>query len=141
MKAYKKSPGGLVVIGAILLASCLSTASAQSTTISVEAGPIWSQSDASTKCPQVAKENGGVWNGQWKTTVPGRMSVCEIRLSRSRGRSVTEAIEAGPIWNQADANKKCAQLATENGGVWNGQWKTTVPGRMSVCEIRFPSRS
>jgi hypothetical protein len=30
----------------------------------------------------VAKTNGGTWNGQWQTTVPGKMSVCEVRLLR-----------------------------------------------------------
>jgi len=83
--------------------------------------------------------NGGAWNGQWRTTVPGRISICEIRLP-SRGNSVVEAVEAGPIWSQADANKKCPEVAKANGGVWNGQWRTTVPGRMSVCEIRLSAR-
>jgi hypothetical protein len=109
---------------------------AQSKTISVEAGPIWSQADAERKCPQVAKANGGTWNGQWRTTVPGRMSVCELRLP-SRDRYVVEAIEAGPIWSQSGAEKKCPEVATANGGTWNGQWRTTVPGRMSVCEVRL----
>jgi hypothetical protein len=112
-------------------------ASTQSRTIAVEAGPIWNQADAEKKCSEVAKANGGVWNGQWRTTVPGRMSVCELRLSSS-GKDVVEAVEAGPIWNQADAKKKCSELAKANGGVWNGKWRTTVPGRMSVCELRLP---
>jgi hypothetical protein len=111
---------------------------AQTRTISVEAGPIWSQSDAQKKCPEVAERNGGTWNGQWRTTVPGRMSVCELRLPPSSGRYVVEVIEAGPIWNQPDAQKKCPEVAERNGGTWNGQWRTTVPGRMSVCEVRLP---
>lgn len=41
----------------------------------VDAGPIWSNDDAQTKCPTVCENNGG-WNGQWTTTVPGIMSVC-----------------------------------------------------------------
>ena len=127
--------------GAVLLGLTLPRAgSAQSSTISVEAGPIWSQSDAEKRCPEVAKANGGVWNGQWRTTVPGKMSVCELRVAPSRGRSVVEAIEAGPIWSHSDAEKKCPEVAKANGGAWNGQWQTTVPGRMSVCSIRLPSR-
>ena len=112
------------------------TASAQTRTIAIEAGPIWSQSDAQMKCPKVAKANGGVWNGQWRTTVPGRMSVCELTFPPSSGKYVVEAIEAGPIWNQTDAERKCPDVAKANGGTWNGQWRTTVPGSMSVCEIR-----
>ncbi|MGA8385076.1 MAG: mannan-binding lectin, partial [Candidatus Cybelea sp.] len=111
-----------------------SAAWAQTRTISVEAGAIWNQADAQRKCPEVAKANGGTWNGQWRTTVPGRMSVCELRLPPSNGRYVVEVIEAGPIWSQSDAEKKCPEVAKANGGTWNGQWQTTVPGRMSVCE-------
>lgn len=112
---------------------------AQSRTVNLEAGPIWSQVDAQSKCPGVAKANDGVWTGQWQTTVPGRMSVCEVRL-RSKERSVVESVEAGPIWNQMDAQKKCPDVAKRNGGAWTGQWKTTVPGQMSVCELRFPRK-
>ena len=114
-----------------------SAAWAQTRTISVEAGAIWNQADAQRKCPEVAKANGGTWNGQWRTTVPGRMSVCELRLPPSNGRYVVEVIEAGPIWSQSDAEKKCPEVAKANGGTWNGQWQTTVPGRMSVCEVRL----
>lgn len=41
----------------------------------VQAGPIWSNSDAQQKCAQTCKSKGG-WNGNWTTTVPGEMSVC-----------------------------------------------------------------
>jgi hypothetical protein len=127
-----------LAVGAALL--CLappSAASAQTKTIAVEAGPIWSQADAEKKCPEVAKLNGGVWNGRWQTTVPGRMSVCELGLPPWNGKYVVKAFEAGPIWSQTDAEKKCAEVAKVNGGVWNGQWRTTVPGKMSVCELRL----
>jgi hypothetical protein len=129
-----------LTVGAALLGLALpSIVWAQSRTVDVEAGPIWSQSGAESKCPEVAKANGGTWNGHWRTTVPGRMSVCEIRLSRPSGKYVTKSVEAGPIWNQSNAEKKCPEVAKANGGTWNGQWRTTVPGRMSVCEIRLPS--
>jgi hypothetical protein len=65
------------------------------------------------------------------------MSVCELRLSPSKEIKVVEPIEAGPIWSQSDAEKKCPEVARKNGGTWNGQWRTTVPGSMSVCEIRL----
>ena len=41
-------------------------------------------------------------------------------------------IEAGPIWNDEDAQQKCPDVCEEHGG-WNGQWKTIIPGKMSVC--------
>jgi hypothetical protein len=121
------------------LVSAAAAASGQTRTVNVEAGPIWSQADAEKKCAQAANSSGGVWSGQWRTTVPGRMSVCEIRLRSSKNDYVVEAIEAGPIWSQTDAEKKCPEAARVHGGVWNGQWRTTVPGRMSVCELRLPA--
>lgn len=124
-------------LAALLCAVWPSAAMAQTRTITVEAGPIWSQSDAERKCPGVAKANGGVWTGNWRTTVPGRMSVCELRLP-SRDGNVVENVEVGPIWNQMDAQSKCPDAAKANGGAWTGQWHTTVPGRMSVCELRLP---
>lgn len=54
----------------------------------------------------------------------------------SMGKASKRAVEAGPIWNQADANKKCPRIAAQNNGTWTGQWWTTVQGRMSVCEIQ-----
>lgn len=42
----------------------------------VEAGPIWGDQHAAERCPQVCASLGG-WNGQWWTTVPGEMSVCQ----------------------------------------------------------------
>jgi len=46
-------------------------------TLTLEAGPISSNSDANTKCPNRCNPLNMDWNGQWWTTVPNRMSVCE----------------------------------------------------------------
>jgi hypothetical protein len=127
----------LNLAAALLCLVLPSAAWAQNRTISVEAGAIWNQADAQRKCPEVATANGGTWNGQWRTTVPGRMSVCELRLPPSNGRYVVEVIEAGPIWSQSDAEKKCPEVAKAHGATWTGQWRTTVLGRMSVCEVRL----
>ncbi len=59
---------GLFVIVGML--SSIGTALA----FDVNAGPIWSNADAQTKCPTVCTKLA--WNGQWTTTVPGRQSVC-----------------------------------------------------------------
>ncbi|WP_066797168.1 mannan-binding lectin [Sphingomonas soli] len=108
----------------------------------IEVGPIWNQRDAETKCANKARELRGTWNGQWRTTVQGRMSVCSIDTGRGGpgggwDRGSTRNVEVGPIWNQADAENKCRNKARELRGEWTGQWSTTQPGRMSVCEIRF----
>ncbi len=44
----------------------------------VQAGPIFSNSDAKQKCPSACSGSSSLytWNNQWKTTVEGVMSVC-----------------------------------------------------------------
>ena len=111
----------------------------------VEAGPIWNDIDAKMKCPRAASAAGAKWTGQWWTTVPGQMSVCQITRdagwnsggggSGGGGKS-KNTVDAGPIWNDIDAKMKCPRAASSVGAAWTGQWWTTVPGRMSVCEIK-----
>lgn len=48
-----------------------------------------------------------------------------------------QKLNAGPLWNNRDAGQKCPGLCGANGGKWTGQWSTTVPGKMSVCECAF----
>jgi hypothetical protein len=54
--------------------SCLSAQ-----TRDIEAGPIWNNDDAQTKCPNVCQQQGAQWTGQWVTTVQGKMSVCNCK--------------------------------------------------------------
>jgi hypothetical protein len=58
----------------------------------IKAGPIWNNEDAQVKCPVAAAAVGGEWNGQWRTTVWGKESVCGINKNSSRkgvnGRNV-----------------------------------------------------
>jgi hypothetical protein len=98
----------------------------------IPVGPIWNQADAEKKCERVAAQVGGKWTGHWKTTAPGEMSVCNIAEKPS---SKARNVDAGPIWNQADAELKCPVVAYAVRGRWTGQWVTTEQGRMSVCEI------
>jgi hypothetical protein len=44
-------------------------------------------------------------------------------------------VDAGPIWNNFDAQQKCPSVC---GGAekWDGNWKTTQPGTMSVCSCK-----
>jgi hypothetical protein len=93
----------------------------------MEAGPIWNQGEAASKCAAACKLT---WNGQWTTTVAGKMSVCGA-TNDAPHKPAKGDVKVGPIWNQDDATKKCpAGLAKIK---WNGQWTTTVPGKMSVC--------
>lgn len=47
----------------------------------------------------------------------------------------TRLVNAGPIWDQQDAQAKCPVAAYAVNGRWTGQWRTTREGQMSVCEI------
>ncbi len=94
--------------------------------IAVDAGPIWNQKDAESKCPNVC--SGLKWNGQWTTTQEGVMSVC--------GTTAGVSIPVGPIWDNDDAKTKCQpQLKKAR---WNGTWTTTEEGKMSVCGCNPP---
>lgn len=95
------------------------------TGVNLEAGPIWNNDDAKRKCPEAC--GGYTWNGQWRTTVNGAMSVCGCVPAKV-------ALEAGPIWNNGDAQGKCGSTCQQAGRSWTGQWWTTVQGEMSVCE-------
>lgn len=46
----------------------------------------------------------------------------------------TRDVEAGPIWHQLDAQGKCPTVCVP--GRWTGHWRTTVQGRMSVCQCQ-----
>lgn len=138
------------ILPALILSLALATA-AQAEPYNVEAGPLWNDSDAQRKCPQVCSGLGAKWNGQWHTTRQGEMSVCSCDKEHSGQAgggqsgggqsggghsSAGRAIEAGPLWNDSDAQNTCPNLCFSYGLKWSGQWKTTVPGQQSVCDCR-----
>lgn len=55
------------------------------------------------------------WNGQWTTTIEGKMSVCGTAYGN---------FDAGPIWDQADAEKKCPAITKTT---FAGSWTNTPP--------------
>ena len=122
-----------------------------------DAGPIWDQAHANRKCPLIATNNKGVWTGNWRKVGANNQSVCQIRVE-SNGKPVVKSettyvplpkptpaapvsnvreIFAGPIWDQAQANKKCQLVAANNKGVWTGKWRKTGPNHNSLCSVRF----
>ncbi|MCB9638929.1 MAG: mannan-binding lectin [Myxococcales bacterium] len=64
-------------LGLVLAAAILFSGEAQARDFN--AGPIWSNSDAKRKCPRVCAAHRYKWNGQWRTTIRGKMSVCGCR--------------------------------------------------------------
>ncbi len=127
----------LAILAALMLAAaCQTTAPPQARNFN--AGPIWNQDDANAKCPIVAIAVAGHWNGQWVTTVPNEMSVCGIEGAAAVSTPPAgegRAFFAGPIWDNDDAQAKCAVVAAAVGGAWRGHWWTTKLGEMSACMI------
>ncbi len=42
--------------------------------------PIWSNKDAHMKCPVRCNAAHSTWTKHWKTTVPGKVSICKCQL-------------------------------------------------------------
>ena len=120
----------------LLIVSVAFTFASNALALDVEAGPIWNNDDAKAKCPVAAQVYDSTWNGQWVTTVPGRMSVCGTDLSVKPKIGTPGDAFAGPIWNNEDAKAKCPVAAAAANAAWNGQWTTTVQGKMSVCGLK-----
>ncbi|MFI5843038.1 nuclear transport factor 2 family protein [Catenuloplanes sp. NPDC051500] len=107
--------------------------------VTVPAGPLWSNVHAQEVGPMIAAAHFGRFTGQWRTMVPGVMSVVEIELegTPSGDTEFTMDVPAGPIWNHEDAKEKCPAICASYGGRWNGHWTTVVPGRFSVAGCTF----
>ena len=63
--------------------------------------------------------------------------------SHPADEEVTIDVEAGPIWDNDHAQKRCPELLEEwlkanpdKGAEWTGNWTTTIFGKMSVCNFR-----
>lgn len=110
-------------------------------TVQIPCGPIWNDEDAKKKCPIICAAHLGEWNGEWKTVVDCRMSICECVMDTEREGSKELLIDvvAGPIWNDEDAKEKCPIVCASYGGEWTGEWKTPEEtwGVMSICQCKI----
>ncbi|MEN8160059.1 MAG: hypothetical protein ABFS41_08315, partial [Myxococcota bacterium] len=84
------------------------------TTASVEAGPIWSGTDAKTKCPSVIRAIR--WGGQHGASTCG---------CRAGVRSATVNVQVGSL-DASQARERCTAACGQV--AWTGQWWTTLPG-------------
>ena len=59
----------------------------------------------------------------------GIFGVCAAEINQP----LPNEIQAGPIWNEGDAQAKCPNVCAQARQPWSGLWRTTVWGQMSVC--------
>ncbi len=78
----------------LLVTGNKSRSDAQKESFDAEAGPINSNDHAKKRCPEVLaawlEANPGCeaeWTGNWATTVPGEMSVCNIRIKKAPSKT------------------------------------------------------
>jgi len=93
------------------------------------------QADAIKKCPDVCSKANGYWNLQWRTTEPGKMSVCGCLMSS------TDDVAPKVIKDDAEAANVCPKVCSDdNGRVWdNKEWKTVHDGKLSLCRCKGAS--
>ena len=99
--------------------------------VDIDAGPIWNDGDAKQKCPAVC--SGLEWNGNWKTTIPDKMSVCSCDLPSSGGyfklttqfrERSNECLEG----NQVNGSRNGASFMDRCQNVSGQSWKATSAG-------------
>jgi len=122
-------------------------------TENVEVGPIRNQQHAEQKAAEYIRNNPEFqWTGHWNTTRPGRMSVIQVQRrnpvpvlitnTSDLSTNVAYDVEVGPIRNHSHAEEIATQYVLNHPGTeWTGQWKTTIPGTMSVIGIRRSRRT
>ena len=119
MKLYSIFAAGLLVV----------SANAASADFVMKAGNINNHEHAKQICPKACNLT---WNGHWVTKVEGQMSICSA--ANDMGNVImdsTGGVEAGPIWNNADAGGKCPAALSQV--KWNGHWDHTGSGIEAVC--------
>lgn len=101
----------------------------EATSFEVDAGPILTNAQARERCPEVAREwsekHGGDaearWSGDWTTTVPGEMSVCNVRCGPPRLEEVltqeNESLHFPVVWNGNIGAGRATQLYQDSAEV------------------------
>ena len=98
--------------------------------------------------PHQLVEQGSIINGQlvpFRTYNPpvwgDTIALPAVTQSSSQSQVGCWNIPAGPIFNNEAAQQQCAAACAAQGMTWYGNWVTTVPGRMSVCQCCPPNDS
>lgn len=108
--------------------------------ISVDAGRLWSEAHAKQKCPQLAKKEGGRWNGKWSDKTDSRPSYCQVEILVKpvipKPTHKYMDVKAGTIWSPEHAKVHCRNIAKKQNGEWTG--KFLGKRGESTCQIKVP---
>jgi hypothetical protein len=109
-----------------IASSALLSAATPATAKDVEAGPIWNNNDAKVKCPAAAAAVNRKWNGQWRTTVAGKASVCGLSAIAdvtlfskgiNQGQSFDSNVGVADL-STVGFNDRALSIAVNNGQKW-----------------------
>jgi len=64
---------------------------------------------------------------------PVRILIAVLLLVFTLTDARAEEVNAGPIWNNSDAQRKCPGVCGSRG--WDGNWHTTAPGSAPVRNL------
>ena len=116
----------LLGLSLVAIASSALLSSAPATAKDVKAGPIWNNNDAKIKCPVAAAAVDRKWNGQWRTTVEGKASVCglsplpDVTLFShgiNQGQSFDSNVAVADL-STVGFNDRASSIVVNNGQKW-----------------------
>jgi len=89
-------------------------------------------------CASVSRKRSTILEVEMRKMIAGSLAAMVVTVFAYAGmaqptRCHRVDIEAGPIWDNGDARVKCPAVCSRHGGMWKGDWTTTVAGQMSVC--------
>lgn len=93
----------------------------------------------SNNCSSIENINGNLQCTQWNNYQPPSNPPHHHHHDYHYHQNTFD-IPAGPIWNQHDANHRCPAVCRNYRGRWTGQWRTTIPGQMSICQCQYDNK-
>jgi mRNA-degrading endonuclease RelE of RelBE toxin-antitoxin system len=63
----------------------------------------------------------------------GSILVCSFSAIGFANQASAKEVNAGPLYDQADANARCPRVCRSVNCKWTGHWRTTVTNAASLC--------
>lgn len=130
----------LIAVFVLGLLSSAASALAESAT-PIPAGNIFAHQQALNICPKVCRNEGGKWDGNWRTN-PGRGSECDcLGVDRRRGaRGSGSGSRGGEMvdvrWTFRDSSPSMACFMTCSPRKWTNEYRPARNGSPAQCGCR-----